>query len=305
MKNATFFNHNKTSLTVTYTVIGGPASLVLAKKIAKKLDAKYMESQLRTFADGESNITIPDKPKGTVIIVQSTFPPVDTNLIHAFSLISKAKQWSSRVIAIIPYLAYMRQDIEFRKGEVVTSQIVAKLLGDMCASKIIVMDIHSRIALNYFGAQIKNTSAVPNLARYFKEMRLKNPLVVSPDLFWANHAKKFAAMLDAESAALNKQRDRKTGAIHIIPSKKMDLSGRDIILLDDMISTGDSIIKATKYLQGQNCGDVYAACTHLLLVNEAEKRIKKAGVKKVIGTNTIPNKNSIIDVSGILANAVG
>ena len=173
---------------MSYTVIGGPASLDLAKKIAKKLDAKYIKSQLQVFPDGESKLTLHDKPKkGKIVVVQSTFPPVDSNLIHAFSLISKAKQYSSQVIAVIPYLAYMRQDIEFLKGEIVTSQVIARSLKTVGASKIIVVDIHSKLALNYFGMPVKNISAVPKLANYSKKMRLKNPLVVAPDLFWSSH----------------------------------------------------------------------------------------------------------------------
>ncbi|MEM4248691.1 MAG: ribose-phosphate diphosphokinase [Candidatus Nitrosotenuis sp.] len=286
------------------TVIGGPASAELAKKIANKLDAKYLEAKLRIFPDGESKLTINGTPsKDKIIVVQSTPPPVDTNMLHAFSLISKAKKWSNQVIAVIPYLGYMRQDMEFLRGEVVTSRLVANLLGSVGASKIITVDIHSKLALNYFDVPLLNLSATKKLATYMKRINLQNSLVVAPDLFWFNPARNLASLLGTQSIALNKQRDRKTGKLRIIPSKIHDLAGRDVILFDDMISTGGSVMAAALYLKNQNCGHIYAVCTHALLVGNAEKRIKKAGVKKIISTNTIPSKTSVVDVSGVISRA--
>lgn len=287
------------------TVIGGPASAVLAKKIAKRLNAKYLEAKLRVFPDGESKLTVNGTPRrGKIVVVQSTPPPVDTNMLHALSLISKAKKWSSQVIAAIPYLGYMRQDIEFIKGEVVTSRLVANLLGSVGTSKIVTVDIHSKVALNYFGVQLLNLSATEKLATHIKRINIRNPLVVAPDLFWSNPARNFADLLGTQSAALNKQRDRKTGKLRIIPSKNQDLEGRDVILFDDMISTGGSIISAARYLKDQNCGNIYAVCTHALLVDNAETKIKKAGIKKIISTNTISAKTSLVDVSDVIAKAV-
>ncbi len=153
----------------TFTVISGKASEGLAKKLAKKIKAKYVKSELRVFPDGESKITIRSKPKkGKIIVVQSTFPPVDSNLIHALALISKAKQYSPNVIAVIPYLGYARQDQEFLPGEVITIKVIANLFKAAGASKIIVVDIHSKIALKQFKIASKNVSAVPALVQYFK-----------------------------------------------------------------------------------------------------------------------------------------
>lgn len=286
------------------TVIGGSASQTLAKKLANRLGAHYLRANVRTFPDGESKVTLEHKPIGKTIIVQSTYPPVDSNFLQALSLISQAKKTSSQVIAVIPYLCYIRQDKEFLPGEVVTSKVVAKMLKAVGANKIVVVDIHSKLAMKYFDVPIKNTSSVQKLALFFKKMNLENPLVVAPDLFWRSQAKQFAKILDTESIALNKQRNRRTGKLEIKDHKKRDLKGRSIILIDDMISTGGSIVKATEHLKGQNCGDVYAACTHALLVGDAEKRIKNAGVLKIISTNTIPGKTNAVDISDILADSV-
>jgi len=286
-------------------VIGGNASQDLAKRLSKKLKANFVKSQLRVFPDGESRITLSSKPKkGTIVVVQSTYPPVDTNLLQALLLVSKAGQFSANVIVVIPYMGYARQDREFLPGEVVTMQIIAKLFKTAGASKIIVVDIHSLIGLKQFKMPTKNVSAVPELVQYFKKLRLKDPLVVSPDLGGEERAKEFARHFKTKYIALKKQRNRKTGKVKIVSSNVSDVKGRDLILVDDMISTGGSIVKATEFLKKQKCKRVYAACTHALLIGEAEKKIKKAGVTQIISANTIPGKTSIVDVSNVIAKAI-
>lgn len=289
----------------TFTVISGKASEGLAKKLSKKIRAKYIKSELIVFPDGESKITISSKPKkGSIIIVQSTFPPVDSNLIRALTLISKAKQYSPNVIAVIPYLGYARQDQEFLPGEIITIKVIANLFKASGASKIIVVDIHSKIALNQFKITSKNVSAVPNLVNYFKKLRLKEPLVVSPDLGGVSRAKEFAKHFGTKYIALKKQRDRKTGKVLIKSSDLKEVKGRDLVLVDDMISTGGSIIKAAQFLKKQKCKRVFVACTHALLMNNAEKKIRKAGVSQIISANTIPGNTALVDVSGIIAKAI-
>ena len=289
----------------TFTVISGKASEDLAKKLSKKIRAKYIKSKLRVFPDGESKITISPKPKkGKIIVVQSTFPPVDSNLIIALALISKAKQYSPNVIAVIPYLGYARQDQEFLPGEIVTIKVIANLFKASGASKIIVVDIHSKIALNQFKIPSKNVSAVPELVKYFKKLRLKEPLVVSPDLGGTARAKEFAKHFETKFIALKKQRNRKTGKVLIKSSNHKEVKGRDLVLVDDMISTGGSIIKAAQFLKKQKCKRVFVACTHALLMNNAEKKIRKAGVSQIISANTIPGNTALVDVSEIIAKAI-
>jgi ribose-phosphate pyrophosphokinase len=288
-----------------YTVISGKVSEGLAKKLAKKIRAKYVKSELRVFPDGESKINIRAKPKkGKIIVVQSTFPPVDSNMIQALALISKAKQYSPNVIAVIPYLGYARQDQEFLPGEIVTIKVIANLFKASGASKIIVVDIHSKIALKQFKIPSKNVSAVPELVKYFKKLRLKEPLVVSPDLGGTARAKEFAKHFETKFIALKKQRNRKTGKVLIKSSNHKEVKGRDLVLVDDMISTGGSIIKATQFLKKQKCKRVFVACTHALLMNNAEKKIRKAGVSQIISTNTIPGKTSKVDVSSSIAKMI-
>ena len=288
-----------------FTIIGGKASGDLAKKIANKLKGKYLKSELRIFPDGESKITVSGKPKnGKIIVVQSTYPPVDSNLIQALSLVAKARKYSSQVYAVIPYLGYARQDKEFLPGEVVTMAVVAKMLEAAGASRVVAVDIHSKMAINHFKIPAINVTAIPQLVSYFKKMKLRNPLVVSPDLGGIERARQFAKLFGTGFIALKKQRDRKTGQVEIKSKEQKQVGGRDLILIDDMISTGGSIVKAAQFLKKQKCRNIYAACTHALLIGDAEKRIRKAGVSKIISTNTIPGKTSIVDVSPAIAKAI-
>ena len=286
------------------SVICGKSSEDLGRKLARKIKANLVKSEVRIFPDGESKITLKGNiSKRKSIVVQSIYPPVDTNLIQTLSLISKAKETSSEVIAVVPYMGYARQDREFLSGEIVTMKVLGKLFKGVGASKLIAVDIHSLIGLKYFTIKSKNVSAVPDLATYFKKLSLKNPLVVSPDQGGKDRAKEFAKEMGIEFIALQKKRDRKTGKVQII-TKQVDVVGRDLILVDDMISTGGSIVNATKFLKKEKCNRVFVACTHALLMNDAEKKIKKSGVAKIVSANTIPGKTSIVDVSNTIAKAI-
>jgi len=288
------------------SVISGKSSEDLAKRLSKKLKANLVKSKVRVFPDGESKITLSGKlSKRKSIVVQSIYPPVDTNLVQALSLISKAKEISSEVIAVIPYMGYARQDREFLPGEIITMKVLAKLFKGVGASGIIAVDIHSIMGLKHFTIKSKNVTAIPDLVKYFKKLSLKNPLVVSPDQGGKDRAKEFAEKFGSEYIALEKKRNRKTGKVQIKTKNSDKVIGRDLILVDDMISTGGSIIKATQFLKKQKCKRVFVACTHALLMNDAEKKIRKAGVTKIVSANTIPGKTSIVDVSNTIAMAIG
>ena len=289
---------------VKFAVIAGNASRDLAKRIARRLKAPYIEAQTKIFPDGESKITFSSIPKKSIIlVVQSTYPPVDTNLLQTLAIISQARKASSKIYAIIPYMGYARQDRQFLSGEVVTMSIVAKMLQAAGAKKVIVVDIHSKTALNHFKIPTVNVSAIPELAKYFKKLKIKKPLVVSPDTGGSSRAKKFASLLNTDFITLKKSRNRNTGKVQI-QSSKVDVRGRDLIVIDDIISTGGSIIKATQFLKKQKCKRVFVACTHGLFVGDAERKIKKAGVSKIISTNTIPRSTSKVDMAGVIAKSI-
>jgi len=289
---------------VKFAVIAGSASKDLGKRIARRLKAPYVEAKTRVFPDGESKIIFGRIPKNSIVlVVQSTYPPVDTNLLQALSIISQVRKVSSKIYAIIPYMGYARQDRQFLSGEVVTMSIIAKMIQAAGAKKVVAVDIHSKTALNHFKIPKENVSAIPELAKYFKKMKLKNALVVSPDMGGSLRAKKFAGLLNIDFIALKKSRNRNTGKVQI-HSSKADVRGKDLILVDDIISTGGSIIKAAQFLKRQKCKRIFVACTHGLFVEDAEKKIKKAGVSRIISTNTIPRNTSKVDVSGVITESI-
>jgi len=289
---------------VKFAVIAGSASKDLGKRIARRLKAPYVEAKTRVFPDGESKIIFGRIPKNSIVlVVQSTYPPVDTNLLQALSIISQVRKVSSKIYAIIPYMGYARQDRQFLSGEVVTMSIIARMIQAAGAKKVVAVDIHSKTALNHFKIPKENVSAIPELAKYFKKMKLKNALVVSPDMGGSLRAKKFASLLNIDFIALKKSRNRNTGKVQI-HSSKADVRGKDLILVDDIISTGGSIIKAAQFLKRQKCKRLFVACTHGLFVEDAEKKIKKAGVSRIISTNTIPRSTSKVDVSGVIVESI-
>ena len=289
---------------VKISVISGNTSKELAKKIAKKLDGTFIPTETTIFPDGESKISLKKIPKkGIILVVQSTSPPVDTNLLQMLSMISQARKFSSKIYAVIPYMGYARQDRAFLGGEIITISVIAKMLKAVGAKKIIVVDIHSKIALKHFRIKTENVSAIPKLVNHFKKIKLKNPLIVSPDAGGSARAKEFAKCFNTNFISLKKHRDRKTGKVKI-QSSKINVKNRDLILVDDMISSGGSIIKATQFLKKQGSGKIFVACSHAILIGDAEKRIRKSGVAEIISTNTISGKTAKVDVSDIIAKSI-
>jgi ribose-phosphate pyrophosphokinase len=286
------------------SVIAGPASPDLAEKVAKRLGAQLVAAELRVFSDGESKIKIGRAGKNC-IVVQSTHPPTDTHLMQALMMARKCADGGARdVCAVIPYLAYARQDRAFLEGEAVSIALVAKLLEAAGVRHVITVDIHSQLAMSHF-ASIQNVSSIPLLADYAaSKLKLRRPIVVSPDAGGAERAKEFARHLKTDSFALKKFRDRTTGEVTVDEKLDADVSGRDAVLVDDMISSGGSIVKAMEMLRKKGAGKVYAMCTHALLIGDAAQKIKAAGVQDVIATNSVPGEYSRVDLSPAIADAL-
>lgn len=285
------------------SVIAGPASTDLAEKIAKRLGAQLVAAELRIFSDGESKIKMGRAGKDCVI-VQSTHPPTDTHLMQVLMMARKCADDGARdICAVIPYLAYARQDRAFLDGEAVSIALVAKLLEAAGARHVVTVDIHSQLAMSHF-ASIQNVSSIPLLADYAAKMKLQRPVAVSPDAGGAGRAIEFAKRLKADVVALKKSRDRTTGEVTVDEKLDIDVSGRDAILVDDMISSGGSIIKAAELLRKKGVGKVYAMCAHALLIGNAAQKIKAAGVQDIISTNSVPGEYARVDLSPAIAEAL-
>jgi ribose-phosphate pyrophosphokinase len=286
------------------SVVTGPGSIDLADKIARRLGADLAVASLRIFPDGESSIKLGTVGKNCVI-VQSTNPPTDTHLIQLLMMAKKCTDDGAQdICAVIPYLGYARQDRAFLDGEVVSISLVAKLFESVRLKHIITVDIHSELAMSYFGS-IQNVSSVPLLADYASKMRLHDPIAVSPDAGGTNRAKEFARHLDIDDVlVLKKSRHRVTGDVTVEERLDIDISKRDAIVIDDIISSGGSLIKAAEVLNKNGVGKVYAMCAHALLLRDAAQKIKSAGIEYIVSTNSVPSQYSKVDLSPEIALAL-
>ncbi len=283
-------------------MIAGPASPDLADRVAKGLGAHLVTTELRVFSDGESKIKI-DKMGKNCVIVQSTYPPADTHLMQALMMAIKCADGAHDVCAVIPYLAYARQDRAFLEGEVVSIALVAKLLQSAGVRHVITVDIHSKLAMSHF-ASVQNVSSIPLLAEYASRMMLCRPIAVSPDAGGADRAKEFAKHSKIDALVLKKSRDRTTGEVKVEEKLDIDVSGRDALIVDDMISSGGSIVKAAEVLHNKGAGKVYAMCAHALLIGDAAQKIKAAGVQDIIATNSVPGEYAKVDLSPAIVEVV-
>jgi ribose-phosphate pyrophosphokinase len=301
------FSHYVHSLTKELSIIAGPASPDLASKIAKQLGAELIPVEVQIFTDGESKIRMDRVENKHCIIVQSTYPPTDRHIIQTLMMIKKCRDdGAADVCTVIPYMAYARQDRSFLHGEVVSIELIAHLLEATGINRMLTIDIHNVNALSYFKTDIKNISAIPPLASYARRnMKLNKPIVISPDIGGMGRAEQFAHMLGTEMICLKKYRDRKTGEVHITATNLSSLIiGRDVIIIDDMVSSGMSIIKACELLKKNKCGKIYVMCTHALLLKGAKERIRLAGVQDIIATNSIPSEFARVDLSFDVSSAL-
>ena len=284
-------------------MVAGPASSDLANNIAKRLGAQLKVAQLRIFSDGESKIKL-DKVGKNCVIVQSAYPPTDTHLIQLMMMAKKCKDDGVEdICAVIPYLGYARQDRTFLEGEVVSIALVAKLFEAVGIKHSVTVDIHSQLAMSYF-ASIQNVSSVPLLADYISKMKLREPVAVSPDAGGTNRAKELARHLKIDMVALKKSRDRVGGEVTIDENLNTDISRRDTILIDDIISSGCSMIKAAEVLHKKRVGKIYAMCAHALLTGDAAQKIRSAGVQDIISTNSVPGEYAKVELSPAIAAAL-
>jgi ribose-phosphate pyrophosphokinase len=285
------------------SVVTGPGSFELAKNISRILGAQLIVASIRIFCDGESSVRL-GRVGRNCVIVQSTNPPTDTHMVQLLMMAKKCTDDGAEdIYAVIPYLGYARQDRAFMEGEVVSISLVAKLFEAVRIKHIITVDIHSELAMSYF-ASIQNVSSVPLLADYASKMKLRDPIAVSPDAGGANRVKEFARHLDIDILVLKKSRHRVTGEVTIDENLDMDIYKRDAIVVDDIISTGGSLIKAAEVLNKKGAGKIYAMCAHALLIRDAAQKIKSAGVEDIICTNSVPGQYSKVDLSPEIAFAL-
>jgi ribose-phosphate pyrophosphokinase len=288
------------------SIIDGPSSPDLAAKIAQDLRAELIPVDVRIFSDGESRIKMGNVKKKNCVIVQSTHPPTDRHLLQTLMMIKKCTDDDAAdICTVIPYMAYSRQDRAFQGGEVISMELIAKLLEAAGNKRLITIDIHSPLALSYFSIDVQNISSIPLLANYAaSNMKLNRAVVVSPDAGGIKRAYEFAKILGSDSIALKKCRDSNSGEVFIDDNLERNIAERDVILVDDIITSGGTIAKACQVLKKNNADKIYTMCVHALLVKEAGEKIRAAGVKEIISTNSIPSPYAKVDISPIVSTSL-
>ncbi|MFQ6052694.1 MAG: ribose-phosphate diphosphokinase [Candidatus Bathyarchaeia archaeon] len=287
-------------------VIPGPASRGLGNLIAEELGVQPHPAEHRFFPDGENyvRLTYPVEGEATVI-VQTTSPPQDTRLMQLFMLARTAGDLGAeRVICVVPYLAYARQDKRFRGGEALSLDIVVHLLEEAGADDLIVIDAHNAESLRRIqgghGIGVENLSAVPLLAEYLKEMGYGGAYSLAPDRGAVHLAESGGEVLGGGSDFFEKRRSRRTGEVEMAV-RELDIRGRDAVVFDDIISSGGTMALAVAGLKRQGARRVAAACTHGLFMGDAEERIREAGADLIVATDAVESRFSLVSVAPIIA----
>lgn len=285
-------------------VIPGPASKQLGERIGDLLKAEVVPVFFKTFPDGESYIRFDAEflEDEDVVIVQTTGPPQDQRIIQLLLMADNARDMKARSItAVVPYFAYSRQDKRFLPGEVFSIKTIVKLLEDCGISKIISVNAHNPTLLKAFKIPVEDLSAVPLLAEYFRTKGLvKNPLSLSLGKKALSVAKEADAILHGGFDFVSTKRDVRTGNV-TLDERELLVKGRDVVVFDDIISSGGTMAKAVKLVKDQGAKKVYAACVHPLLIGDSQKRILENGAEEIIGTDCVPSPVSKVSVAPLIA----
>ncbi|MEM2321214.1 MAG: ribose-phosphate pyrophosphokinase [Candidatus Bathyarchaeia archaeon] len=288
-------------------VVSGPSSLDLARRISELLSAPLVNVKVKRFPDGEFYFKFEENIAGEhLIIVQTLEPPQDIRAMELFLVLHTARDLGAETVRVfIPYLAYSRQDRRYLEGECLSSAAMAEIIEEMGADALYTIDVHNERVLRMYKIPVYNLTASGELARYFAGKGLKDPVIIAPDdEDMARRRVQYAAkVLNADWDVLEKKRDRYTGEI-ITFSKELNVRNRDIIIIDDIVSTGRTAANAAKILKDQGAKRVFVGVSHLLLMGEAEKIIMESGVEEIAGTDSVTNRYVKVSVAPIFVRAL-
>lgn len=292
-------------------VFSGSSNPKLASNLARKLKTRVGEMELSRFKNDECRVRITEKNPGKrAILVQSLSEPTDQHLME-FCLIGDAlkRMGVKEIIGVIPWMSYTKQDKVFRKGEPLSAKVIAKMLQVVPMEKVITVDLHNLAILGFFEVPVENLSGRLVLTEYFKENIDDNFVVVSPDEGAIKSSTKLANDLGLELAYLNKARDLKTGKVVMKGISGVPVKGRKVLIKDDMIATGSTLIESAKALKKEGVKEIWVGATHHLQVKDTQEKLDKSPIDRMIVTNTISNKSKskklkILDIAGLIAKQI-
>lgn len=292
-------------------LIAGPASQILGVKIAQELEIDSINTEIKKFPDGENylRINIEDETLISgkeVIIVQTTGPSAaadqNARLFELFMMIDSVKRMGAKkIIVVVPYLAYARQDKIFRPGESQFANVIIRLINTLGIDEFYAVDIHAPLIMEECVCKAINIDSMKLLADYIKSKGAKDIVVISPDKGAIERTNAFAKYFgkDTPVEILEKKRNVKTGDIEM--SGSLNLQDKDVVIADDIIATGGTMATAIKLAKKSGARTVFAVASHALLLEQAKFRIIKAGVDEIIGTDSIDNEASKISLAKIIA----
>jgi len=267
----------------------GPASPSFGRSLAGGLDSEIAKVRFGEFPDGETYVKIDNvSERDDLIVVQSLAPPQAKNLVILLQIASAAKAAGVRnVTAVVPYLAYSRQDKLFLPGEALTAQLVAKMLEACGVQRVYVVEPHSEESLSFFSVPTVPVSPLDDISRFLRDRR--DSVIVAPDEKRIPDAKELATKLSCEYGWVEKTRSRSTGEvtsrIGSIPQGRTAA-----IIFDDIISSGGTVVKAAELLRSVGFERIEAGCVHGLFVQRAEEKLAAAGVGSAFASDTIESK---------------
>jgi len=292
-------------------IFTGNSNIELIRKIAAKLKITIGKSLVKNFSDGEINVEIDESVRGMdVFVIQSICAPVNNNLVELLILIDALKRASARrITAVLPYYGYGRQDRKVSPRAPISAKLLADLITTAGASRILAVDLHAGQIQGFFNIPVDHLFAAPVILEHLKKIK-NDVVIVSPDAGGVERARAYAKRLNASLAIIDKRREAPnvSQVMNIIG----DVSGMIAILVDDLVDTGGTLVRAAYALMEKGAKGVSAACTHPVLSGRAVEVIAESPIKEMIVTDTIPlsddakacPKIKVLSISSLLAEAI-
>jgi len=281
-----------------YMIFSGTSNEKLAQDIATYLELPVAQASIKRFSDGEISVQITQSVRGKdIFIIQPTSAPANANLMELLIMTDALKRSSARSItAVVPYYGYARQDRKAAPRVPITAKLVANLMETSGITRMVTVDLHASQIQGFFDIPVDNLYGAIIFMDYIKSKNLKNPMIASPDVGGVARARYFADKLGLEMAIVDKRREKanESEVMNIIGNVK----GKDIILIDDMIDTAGTMVKAATALKNLGATSVMACCTHPVLSGPAYDRIEKGDLDELVVSDTIalPKKSKKIKV---------
>jgi ribose-phosphate pyrophosphokinase len=276
--------------TPDFMVFTGNANPALAEEIAGQLGITLGAASVSRFSDGEITVELNTNVRARdVFVVQSTCTPTNENLMELLIMVDALKRASAeRISAVIPYFGYARQDRRPRSARVpISAKVVANLLETVGVARVLTMDLHADQIQGFFDIPVDNIYASPVLLGDLRQKNYDDLIVVSPDVGGVVRARALAKQLNTDLAIIDKRRPKAnvSEVMHVIG----EIDGRNCVIMDDMIDTAGTLVKAAEVLKERGARNVYAYCTHPIFSGPAIERLSKgSALDEVVVTNTIP-----------------